>query len=128
MISLKIPQWLVLDAVTAAGLVAFGVAYNALVQDLRRRYGDHGYTAILVVAGVVVTVLAVAPRIGLRGLLYIMLAFICSGVPMIAGDVRSHLRRAETMAQVFDSILSALDLTDGGDNATNLPATPGRVD
>jgi len=85
-------------------LVIFGMAYNRLAAYLGRRYGDHGYTAWLVVVGVAVTILGALPQIGLRAGLHLLLAFIASGTPMIAGDVLRHLQDESDVAWLVDEI------------------------
>jgi hypothetical protein len=105
------------DALGAAGLLAFGAAYNLAVQSLRRRHGDHGYTAILVAGGVVATLAAVAPRVGLRASAYVLGAFVCSGLPMMLGDAGRHLDLEGRAVDALDRVLAAaLDtVTDAAD-------------
>ena len=91
-------------------LILFGMAYNAGVQRLGRQYGDHGYTAWLVVVGVAVTVLGALPQIGLRAGLHLLLAFVASGSPMIVGDVWRHLRDESDVARIMEEIQSNVRL------------------
>lgn len=100
------------QAAPLVGLLAFGLAYNRFVQALRRRYGDHGYTAFLVAFGVGVTLAALAPRLGLRSLVYVLAGFACSGLPMIVGDSLAHLDREDRASSALASILGAVG---GGD-------------
>ena len=74
-------------------LAAFGVAYNALVAYLEREVPEHGYTAFLVVGGVMATLIGAAFIVGLTSTLLIGLCFIASGLPMIIGSVWRWLRR-----------------------------------
>lgn len=85
-------------------LFLFGVLFNRLVQQLGRKYGDHGYTAWLVVIGVGFTIIGVLPQIGLRNGLQLLLAFVASGSPMIAGDVLRHLRDESDIARLMEEI------------------------
>lgn len=71
-------------ALTALGLVAFGVIFNWLTERIQQRTAHH-YTAELVVIGVLVTVLASAPLIGLVNALIVLALFVASGSPMIIG-------------------------------------------
>jgi len=84
-------------AVTAVGLFAFGVAYNWLVIQLNRRGYDDGYTWLLVVVGVGVTVLAAGFTIGWLAVLVLLVYFAASGLPMALGNIYRHVkaRRAE---------------------------------
>lgn len=75
-----------MGAVAGAGLL-FGIAYNALVAWLNRTGRGEGYTSFLVVGGVLVTIALSSLLIGLAHTLIIILIFICTGLPMIIGDV-----------------------------------------
>ena len=70
------------------GLLMFGLAYNALVHALGDR--KEGYTGLLVVAGVLVTLGAVA-MISWQAALLSLGAFAASGTPMLVGDVVRHI-------------------------------------
>jgi len=82
---------------TAAGLLAFGTGYNWLVSQWSRRGYNDGYTWLLVVLGVAVTVLAAGFTIGWLAVLLLLVYFVASGLPMAAGDIWRHVqaRRAE---------------------------------
>ena len=84
-------------AVTAVGLLAFGIGYNWLVLELGRRGYDDGYTWLLVVGGVAVTAVAAGFTIGWGAVLLLGLYFAASGLPMALGDIYRHVRarRAE---------------------------------
>ncbi len=76
------------------GLLLFGFLYNAAVSWLEERKHDRGYTAYLVVGGVIVTLLAAIPLIGLGPVLWIYVLFGASGICMIIGSsVRSSKAR-----------------------------------
>ena len=76
------------------GLFLFGVAYNAFVGWTQRRGYEEGYTAILVVIGVLVTLAGVA-IIDWSAARITAFAFIASGSPMIAGSIWRHVRARE---------------------------------
>lgn len=82
---------------TAVALLAFGAAYNALVMWAGRRGYTDGYTWLLVVIGVAVTILAAGFTIGWTTVAVLFLYFAASGLPMAAGDIARHVRarRAE---------------------------------
>ena len=67
------------------GALTFGILYAAAVYV--PLYGKRGgYTSLLVAFGVAVTLAACIPMIGLVNVLYVIAAFVASGVPMIAGE------------------------------------------
>lgn len=73
------------------GLALFGIAYNALTEWAERTGYIKGYTAMFVVGGVIVTVMATAV-INLTFALVVMGAFAASGTPMILGSMFRHRR------------------------------------
>lgn len=79
------------------GLFIFGCLYNWWVSWVNRQGYSDGYTALLVVVGVAVTVGATGVLVGWQTVLILFLAFVASGTPMVAGDVYRHVtaRRAE---------------------------------
>ncbi len=93
-------QWGLLAGLWA-GLVLFGVAFNRFVGWAQGRGYDEGFTALEVVAGVLVTVLSATPALWGRvydagSLLIILSCFVASGSPMICGAVaRFVLLRAK---------------------------------
>jgi predicted tellurium resistance membrane protein TerC len=81
-------------AAVFVGLFGFGVGYNVLIAWMEREGYDRGYTAFLVVAGVVATLSGSALVIGLEAALIVGLCFTASGLPMIAGSMlRSNRQR-----------------------------------
>lgn len=84
-------DWRLIGAVLA-GLVMFGVAYNAWMTKL----GDakEGYVALLVAGGCAVTLAGVA-FVDLRAAILTLACFAASGVPMIVGDIRRYVDRRE---------------------------------
>lgn len=89
------PLWRVLAAIAAAML--FGMAYDQVVGWLERNGHDRGYTAFLVVGGVVVTLLLGIPLVGLGATLWTFVMFAASGIFMVLGSwARSaKLRKAD---------------------------------
>lgn len=83
-------------------LLIGGVAYNAFVAWLEREGRDRGFTALLVVIGVLITLVGYACISGIK---YALLAFFCfaaSGIPMIAGSVwrySQHRKQDESTAE-----------------------------
>lgn len=78
-----------------AALFLFGMSFNHFVGKLEDTDPDHGYTAIWVVAGVLITLIASIPLVGWLNTALILLAFIASGLPMIAGSISRHLRNRQ---------------------------------
>lgn len=74
-------------------LALFGFGYNWLVARIERQDPEHGYTAILVVAGCAITVLATVPLIGWRQAAIVFAAFAASGLVMVLGSMKRHLDR-----------------------------------
>ena len=84
------------------GLSVFGIIYNSFVTWLERQGHDRGYTALLVVAGVVVTLAAAVLLVGWWTVMVIGLLFVASGMPMILGSIARYVserRRDEAMAR-----------------------------
>ncbi len=80
----------------AAGLVLFGGLYDHLVGRLEEKRLNRGFTSLLVVVGVGVTVGASALLIGLENALVVLALFVASGLPMIVGSISRYIReRAE---------------------------------
>ena len=88
-------DWRVLSAVLFA-LLMFGVVFNNWVGHL----GDkkEGYTALLVVIGVGMTLIGVA-IVSWQSALLVLVAFAASGTPMIAGDIYRAVRAREEAKQ-----------------------------
>lgn len=74
-------------AATAVFLFAFGIGFNWLVLQLSRRGYSDGYTWLLVVVGVAVTVIAAGFTIGWTAVLLLFVYFAASGLPMALGDI-----------------------------------------
>jgi len=96
-ITIEIALDLRLFCAVAWGLLAFGVVFN----DFVTRAGEHkdGYTWLLVVVGVLVTLLGVA-LISWQAAVLTLIAFVASGIPMIVGDVARYVgARRDAMAR-----------------------------
>lgn len=78
-----------------AVLLLFGLAYNWAVARIEQAVPDHGYTAIWVIGGVAVTLLATVPLIGWRDALIVLAAFAASGLAMTVGSIQRHLARRQ---------------------------------
>lgn len=82
------------------GLFLAGMAYNHIVEWIEQRGYDEGYTALLVVVGVGLTLLGVA--ILDTGAAALALAAFCfSGLPMVAGSIWRHVRRRERSQEMI---------------------------
>jgi len=90
----------VVGCVGAVGLAVFGVLYDCWVAVLERQGHDRGYMAFVValgslvtlcVGGVVLGALA-GPLVGLVAWGVMVCCFVASGIPMIIGSVRRHVR------------------------------------
>ncbi|MGD9101816.1 MAG: hypothetical protein PVF45_15140 [Anaerolineae bacterium] len=80
------------------GLFIFGVLYNTFVAELQRKGYDEGYTAILVVFGVAITLIGVAAMDANAAILS-GLAFCASGPPMIIGSLWRYAKRRQEAIQ-----------------------------
>lgn len=76
-------------------LLAFGVLFNLGVGYLNRRGWSEGFTSLLVVAGVGATLLALLVVLAAEVVAMVLLAFVASGTPMIAGDIYRYVKRRE---------------------------------
>lgn len=93
-----------------AGLFGFGIGYDQLMRLVEDYRPEHGYTAIFVAFGVLVTLGGLALIAGLEAALWALACFAASGLPMIAGSmVRNMLRQAVDEAGVRRVAREALD-------------------
>lgn len=91
-------------------LFVFGVGYNELVAFLERQGYDRGYTALLVVGGVLVTLLGVAVLIGFEAAAVVFGSFVASGMPMIVGSMQREARkRKEDEDRAYDQAKKLLE-------------------
>lgn len=73
------------------GLTAFGIGYNALVAWMERKGYAEGLVSLLVVVGVLVT-LGGAAIINGECAAWVLAAFVCSGLPMVAGSLARYVK------------------------------------
>lgn len=103
----------------AAVLALFGVGYDRLVEWMEAHGYDDGYTAFLVVGGVLATQAGLAVWFGVELAIKATLLFIASGTPMIIGSMARHGRqRAEDAARVKQELHELLEKKGDGDRAT----------
>lgn len=90
----------------------YGLAYNSLVNYLGERL--HGYTALMVAGGVLVT-LAGAAMISWQAAGLVLACFVASGTPMILGDIARTVERREKSIRIAQLIAEARakDVMDG---------------
>ena len=73
-------------------LFLFGLGYNSFVAWLEKMGHDRGYTAFLVVLGVLVTLGGLAVVTSVETAIVGIICFGASGAPMILGSVWRHVR------------------------------------
>lgn len=88
------PVWVVFGS-----LFGFGFFYNWFVSWFNRQGYSDGYTAILVVFGVAVTLCGSAFLIGFENSLLVLGAFGCSGFFMVVGDAWRHVQARKREAE-----------------------------
>ena len=77
-------------------LFGCGILYNALVDYVQTQLPDrHGVTAWLVVGGVGWTIFGIGILLGVKDMIIVLLCFIASGSPMIAGSMLRYWRERE---------------------------------
>lgn len=74
-----------------AALFIFGLLYNEIISYFERKGYLEGYTALAVALGVLVTLGGVA-LVDYMAALIVLLAFIASGTPMLAGSIWRHMQ------------------------------------
>jgi hypothetical protein len=85
------------------GLALFGVGFAVLVAWLGRK--KEGFTSLLVVAGVLVTLGGAALVIGLPAALVVLVCFGASGLPMVIGDVAGYVSRREREREELKAVI-----------------------
>lgn len=81
-------------------LFVIGFAYNLLVAWLKRQRYDEGYTALLVVGGVGLTLAGIG-LLSMEAALVVLGAFAASGFWMVVGSVWRHMRRRARSQQAI---------------------------
>lgn len=79
-------------------LLLFGLAFNIFTAWVERKGYIHGFTSLLVVVGVAITLAATA-IISLTFALITAGAFMASGTPMIVGSIWRHVQDRERMLE-----------------------------
>ena len=99
-------SWSAEHTAVMAGLLFFGVAFNAFVAWLGER--KRGQTAMLVVIGVAVT-LAGAAVVDFWAAVWVGVCFVASGAPMVLGEWwRGVQRSAEDARRAREELEAAL--------------------
>jgi hypothetical protein len=93
-ISLEVIYWIF--AILTA--IVYGFLYNLLTERLEQIKADHGYTAILVVGGVMGTLLIAVLVVGLVPALKVVAIFCVTGLPMTIGSINRHLQAESIQA------------------------------
>jgi Na+/melibiose symporter-like transporter len=99
-------EWERFGFITLA-LFVFGFGYNALVDWLERTGRERGYTALLVVFGVLVTVMASAALIGWRDAALALACFCASGFWMAVGSFWRHGTQREKDVRGIEELARA---------------------
>lgn len=100
--------------IVVAMLHLFGWVYDELVAWMERNGYDEGYTALLVVGGVLATLAGLAVLRGLESAVYMALLFVASGTPMIIGSMARHARqRAKDEQRAREDVQRILGVRDG---------------
>ena len=91
-------------AIVFVALFGFGIGYNRLVGKLEHQGHDRGYMGFIVALGCTVTLLGAGVIVGWEPVAWIMMCFAASGIPMIVGSVRRHVRaRARARREVLEA-------------------------
>lgn len=99
--------------VIGGALIIFGLAYDRAVTELEKRPGGHeGFTSLLVVAGVAVTVLMLWPLLGSKAVATLAFGFAASGAPMIVGSVARYMRARAAAMEEQQRVLAELMAND----------------
>ena len=87
-----------------AALILFGWLFDMFVAKLEREGKDRGFTAFLVVAGVLVTVIMAGCVIGLRAVAILLVCFAASGLPMIIGGWTRYTSTRQAEERIAESL------------------------
>lgn len=82
-----------------AVLILFGILYDWLASYLHQKGHSEGYTSLLVVGGVLVTILAAGFVIGWPAVIWLLILFACSGTPMVIGDIYRYAKARHEFEQ-----------------------------
>ena len=87
---------------------AFGIVYDRVVAYLERSGRARGYTALLVIGGVFISLALAAFLVGLEAFLITLVVFALTGVPMAMGSFWRHTderrRDDEQLRQVMEEL------------------------
>lgn len=89
------------------GLMFFGIIYAAVVFILGNAEMTEGFSSILVVIGVLATLAGawvIEATTGRVTMFQLLLAFACSGSPMIVGDIGAFLARKRNGRKIWKAI------------------------
>ena len=85
-------------------LFGFGIGYNRLVEKLERQGHDRGYMGFIVAFGCTMTLLGAGVIVGWEPVAWTTMCFAASGIPMIAGSIRRHVRaRAKARREILEA-------------------------
>jgi len=86
-----------------AGLAFFVVLYNSFLGWMSNHKYHEGFTSLLVIVGVVVTVGGCGFLIGWQAMGTLLLGFVASGTPMVVGELgRYVVRRSKAQKALRD--------------------------
>lgn len=90
------------------GVIAllFGILYAITIHQLKQSDRLEGYTAFAVVIGVAITVGLSGFIIGWGAVLGVFFIFVCTGTPMVIGDIYQHTTERNQKAAELRRILS----------------------
>lgn len=80
-------------------LILFGIFYNWFTSWAKEHGFNEGYTWLLVVLGVAITLLASGPVVGWGNVLVLFIFFACSGSAMAIGDIWRHVKAIREFEQ-----------------------------
>jgi len=86
-------------------LLAFGIGYDRFIGLLERRGYDRGYTALFVVVGDGVVLLALGILVGWVVALMAFGLFAAAGLPMAVGSWLRHVKAREHDEEQADEVL-----------------------
>jgi len=92
-------------AAVLMGLLLFGIGYNWFVTRLEQGGHDRGYTSLLVVVGVMVTLAGALVVVGWWAVLVVALCFVASGTPMIVGSIARYTRERAAEARLVREMI-----------------------